>query len=185
MAFLLSISSSRALVWPFGCFHQIKKYDREGKLRGIYSASRCLLWLIRWIHVISQLHERISSINNSWHLGWIKIINPWPVSWTLPTKSCLFHVLIRWWCSTPLLMIVRKPYHLTSLSNPCHRVCARCLSSQESGYIWHTTGSGKTLTSYKVARNLLQIPAIQKTIFVVDRRGPWPADDVVLSFLRR
>ncbi len=41
---------------------------------------------------------------------------------------------------------------------------------QESGYIWHTTGSGKTLTSYKVARNLLQIPAIQKTIFVVDRR---------------
>ena len=41
---------------------------------------------------------------------------------------------------------------------------------QASGYVWHTTGSGKTLTSYKVARNLLQIPSIQKTIFVVDRR---------------
>ena len=43
-------------------------------------------------------------------------------------------------------------------------------SVEGGGYIWHTTGSGKTLTSYKVARNLLQIPAIQKTIFVVDRR---------------
>lgn len=40
---------------------------------------------------------------------------------------------------------------------------------QESGYVWHTTGSGKTLTSYKVARNLLQIPSLQKTIFIVDR----------------
>ncbi|MDF7762226.1 DEAD/DEAH box helicase family protein, partial [Kosakonia cowanii] len=41
---------------------------------------------------------------------------------------------------------------------------------RQSGYVWHTTGSGKTLTSYKVARNLLQIPSIAKTIFVVDRR---------------
>lgn len=40
---------------------------------------------------------------------------------------------------------------------------------QESGYVWHTTGSGKTLTSYKVARNLLQIPSLDKTIFIVDR----------------
>ncbi|MEL1196370.1 DEAD/DEAH box helicase family protein, partial [Staphylococcus epidermidis] len=40
---------------------------------------------------------------------------------------------------------------------------------QKPGYIWHTTGSGKTLTSYKVARNLLQIPSIQKTVFLIDR----------------
>ena len=40
---------------------------------------------------------------------------------------------------------------------------------RQSGYIWHTTGSGKTLTSYKVSRNLLQIPSIEKTIFVIDR----------------
>ncbi|MBT8829414.1 DEAD/DEAH box helicase family protein, partial [Lactobacillus delbrueckii subsp. bulgaricus] len=36
--------------------------------------------------------------------------------------------------------------------------------------IWHTTGSGKTLTSYKVARNLLQIPSIDKSIFLIDRK---------------
>ncbi|MCW1000607.1 DEAD/DEAH box helicase family protein, partial [Streptococcus anginosus] len=41
---------------------------------------------------------------------------------------------------------------------------------QKGGYVWHTTGSGKTLTSYKVARNLLKIASIDKTIFIVDRR---------------
>lgn len=39
----------------------------------------------------------------------------------------------------------------------------------QSGFIWHTTGSGKTLTSYKVAHNLLAIPSVQKTIFLIDR----------------
>ena len=110
MDFLLSISSSRVLVWPFWMpFIKSKSMTVKESYVASILPFRCLLWLIRWIHVISQLHERINSINNSWHLGWIKIINPWPVSWTLPMRSCLFHVPIRWWCSTPLLMIVKKP----------------------------------------------------------------------------
>ena len=41
----------------------------------------------------------------------------------------------------------------------------------QSGYVWHTTGSGKTLTSYKATRNLLMdIPTIDKTIFLIDRK---------------
>ncbi|QLL74025.1 type I restriction endonuclease subunit R [Lactobacillus crispatus] len=39
-----------------------------------------------------------------------------------------------------------------------------------SGFIWHTTGSGKTLTSYKVAHNLLRIPSLEKTVFLIDRK---------------
>src|SRR5699024_12171321 len=39
----------------------------------------------------------------------------------------------------------------------------------ESGYVWNTTGSSKTLTSYKVARYLLLMNSIEKTIFIVDR----------------
>lgn len=39
-----------------------------------------------------------------------------------------------------------------------------------SGFVWHTTGSGKTLTSYKVAHNLLTIPSLQKTVFLIDRK---------------
>ena len=41
----------------------------------------------------------------------------------------------------------------------------------KSGFVWHTTGSGKTLTSYKATRNLLMdIPAIDKAIFLIDRK---------------
>ena len=62
-------------------------------------------------------------------------------------------------------LILLRPYQIHAIES-----VQDASRRQESGYIWHTTGSGKTLTSYKVARNLLQIPAIQKTIFVVDRR---------------
>ena len=62
-------------------------------------------------------------------------------------------------------LILLRPYQIHAIE-----AVQDASRRQESGYIWHTTGSGKTLTSYKVARNLLQIPAIQKTIFVVDRR---------------
>ena len=38
------------------------------------------------------------------------------------------------------------------------------------GYIWHTTGSGKTLTSFKAAQLACQLPQIDKVLFVVDRK---------------
>ena len=48
----------------------------------------------------------------------------------------------------------------------------RAASKQgKSGFIWHTTGSGKTMTSYKATRNLLMdIPSIEKTVFLIDRK---------------
>jgi type I restriction enzyme R subunit len=61
-------------------------------------------------------------------------------------------------------LILLRPYQIHAIE-----AVKEASKRQESGYIWHTTGSGKTLTSYKVARNLLQIPSIQKTIFIVDR----------------
>ena len=41
--------------------------------------------------------------------------------------------------------------------------------SREGGYVWHATGSGKTLTSFKAAQTLLAIPKVTKVVFVVDR----------------
>lgn len=61
-------------------------------------------------------------------------------------------------------MILLRPYQVHAIE--AIREASR---NRQSGYIWHTTGSGKTLTSYKVSRNLLQIPSIDKTIFVIDR----------------
>lgn len=47
----------------------------------------------------------------------------------------------------------------------------RASKQGKSGFIWHTTGSGKTMTSYKATRNLLMdIPSIEKTVFLIDRK---------------
>ncbi len=47
---------------------------------------------------------------------------------------------------------------------------SRVRESDKNGYIWHTTGSGKTLTSYKASQILSQIPEVKKVLFVVDRK---------------
>lgn len=46
----------------------------------------------------------------------------------------------------------------------------RVTESRKNGYIWHTTGSGKTLTSYKASQVLSRMPEIKKVLFVVDRK---------------
>jgi type I restriction enzyme R subunit len=46
----------------------------------------------------------------------------------------------------------------------------RVKESDKNGYIWHTTGSGKTLTSFKASQILSKIPEVKKVIFVVDRK---------------
>ena len=46
----------------------------------------------------------------------------------------------------------------------------KALESKQNGYVWHTTGSGKTLTSFKVAQILCDEPNIDKVIFIVDRK---------------
>lgn len=46
----------------------------------------------------------------------------------------------------------------------------RVRESDKNGYIWHTTGSGKTLTSYKTSQILSRIPEVKKVLFVVDRK---------------
>jgi type I restriction enzyme R subunit len=46
----------------------------------------------------------------------------------------------------------------------------RVLESYKNGYIWHTTGSGKTLTSFKASQVLSRIPEVKKVLFVVDRK---------------
>lgn len=67
-------------------------------------------------------------------------------------------------------IIVLRPYQIHAIqaieeaSHPQDHI-----TPPHSGFIWHTTGSGKTLTSYKVAHNLLKIPSIEKTVFLIDR----------------
>lgn len=67
---------------------------------------------------------------------------------------------------THRVLMVLRPYQYYATENIVERV----KSTDKFGYIWHTTGSGKTLTSFKTAQILTQLPNVHKVVFVVDRK---------------
>lgn len=83
------------------------------------------------------------------------------------TKYCVF-------TSESMLMVMR-PYQITATERILNRIeiannYKKYGSIAGGGYIWHTTGSGKTLTSFKTARLASNLPYIDKVLFVVDRK---------------
>jgi len=66
----------------------------------------------------------------------------------------------------PKILMVLRPYQYHAVEAIIDRVS----NSNKNGYIWHTTGSGKTLTSFKTAQILMKLEKVYKVIFVVDRK---------------
>lgn len=66
--------------------------------------------------------------------------------------------------SDKLLMVLR-PYQYYAVEE----ILSQVENTNHNGYIWHTTGSGKTLTSFKAAELIAELPDIDKVLFVVDR----------------
>jgi type I restriction enzyme R subunit len=63
-------------------------------------------------------------------------------------------------------LMVLRPYQFYAVE----AIIDRVKNSDKNGYIWHTTGSGKTLTSFKASQILTHNPKIKKVVFVVDRQ---------------
>ncbi|WP_404406433.1 type I restriction endonuclease subunit R [Jeotgalibacillus malaysiensis] len=63
-------------------------------------------------------------------------------------------------------LMVMRPYQIYAVE----RIIKQTLENEENGYVWHTTGSGKTLTSFKASELLSQEEHIRKVIFLVDRK---------------
>lgn len=62
--------------------------------------------------------------------------------------------------------MILRPYQYYAVESIIDRV----KNSTKNGYIWHTTGSGKTLTSFKASQILMNLPEVKKVVFVVDRK---------------
>lgn len=83
------------------------------------------------------------------------------------TKYCVF--------TTEELLLVMRPYQIVATERILQRINLATNykydgSIKAGGYIWHTTGSGKTLTSFKTAQLVSALPEIDKVLFVVDRK---------------
>lgn len=83
------------------------------------------------------------------------------------TRYCVF--------TTEAKLLVMRPYQIAATEAILQRIHTSTIqkttgSLEAGGYIWHTTGSGKTLTSFKTAKLAAGLPEIDKVLFVVDRK---------------
>lgn len=95
---------------------------------------------------------------------------------TFFSKHTILNILTRYcvFTSEKMLMVMR-PYQIAATERIIQRINVannykQYGSIQGGGYIWHTTGSGKTLTSFKTAQLASRLPYIDKVLFVVDRK---------------
>jgi type I restriction enzyme R subunit len=96
---------------------------------------------------ITELPEFAAAFLNPAHLG----------------KMIAHYIVIN---ETHKVMMVLRPYQYFATEAIIHQV----KNSNENAYIWHTTGSGKTLTSFKASQILMDLPEVHKVVFVVDRK---------------
>ena len=80
----------------------------------------------------------------------------------LSKMICKYIVLAQ----TDKILMVLRPYQFWAVE----AIIGQVENSTRNGYIWHTTGSGKTLTSFKTAQILMKLPKVDKVVFVVDRK---------------
>ena len=67
---------------------------------------------------------------------------------------------------TEKMLMVMRPYQVYAVEN----IVSRALDTNNNGYVWHTTGSGKTITSFKTSQILSLEPTINQVFFLVDRK---------------
>ena len=153
-------------------FRQIRKYIREGKFTGIFSAVQMFV-VSNAVDTKYFAAAEEEELNEKFLSGWEDFANN-PVTDYLKFAENVLkipeaHQMVMKYAvldQEARKILLLRPYQIHAIE------AVRTASRQgKSGYIWHTTGSGKTMTSYKAARNLLiDIPSIEKTIFLIDRK---------------
>lgn len=151
-------------------FRQIKKYLQHGKFNGIFSSLQ--MFIVSNGSDTRYIAPALDTkLNEQFLTTWVDKDNK-PVNDYLEFARQVLsipqaHKMVTQYTvidSKRSALILLRPYQIHAIE-----AVKEASKRRESGYVWHTTGSGKTLTSYKVARNLLQIRSLDKTIFIVDR----------------
>jgi len=155
-------------------YRQIEKYISEGKFRGLFSNVQMFV-VSNAVDTKYFAAARAAELaeGKKFITGWVDNEN-YPICDYLDFAKAVLripqaHEMIAKYTvldNEKKKLLILRPYQI-------HAIEAMRAASKRSisGYIWHTTGSGKTMTSYKATRNLLMdIPSIEKTIFLIDRK---------------
>lgn len=153
-------------------YRQIKKYIAEGKFHGIFSNVQMFV-VSNAVDTKYFSAARDTELNKKFITGWLDAENCPVCDYIDFARSVLkipeAHEMVTRYTvldNDKKKLLILRPYQIHAIE------AMRAASKQgRSGFIWHTTGSGKTMTSYKATRNLLMdIPAIEKTVFLIDRK---------------
>ncbi|GAA7856918.1 hypothetical protein HpBT0303_11240 [Helicobacter pylori] len=169
-------------------FNQIKRYKRDS-----FSAEDGLFEFVQ-IFVISNGTSskyysnttRIAQLEKNHKADTFEFTNYWADSKnnniedlmdfarSFFAKHSLLNVLTRYCVFTSdEVLLVMRPYQIVAAERILEKIKTVQNSktkNQSKGYIWHTTGSGKTLTSFKSATLAKELESISKVLFVVDRK---------------
>ena len=153
-------------------YRQIKKYIAEGKFHGIFSNVQMFV-VSNAVDTKYFSAARDTELNKKFLTGWIDRENM-PVCDYIDFAEAVLripqaHEMVTKYTvldNDKKKLLILRPYQIHAIE-----AMREASKAGKSGYIWHTTGSGKTMTSYKATRNLLMdIPSIQKTVFLIDRK---------------
>jgi type I restriction enzyme R subunit len=151
-------------------YRQLEKYTREGHFHGLFSCVQMFVvsngsntryfapaaatdfdgrFLIRWSNVLNQPVENLQTFAE-------QVL-------TIPMgHKMVAHFTVIDYAHKRLMLM--RPYQIHALE-----AVFEAAKYRKSGFVWHTTGSGKTITAYKVAQRLLWIPSVNHTVYIVDR----------------
>ena len=180
-------------------FNQINRYNRESFWAGSGLFEYVQLFIIsngtltkyysnttRYTHIKEKektSSSKKSKTSNSYEFtSWWADANNVPIldlmdfGQTFFAKHSLLRILTKYCVFTSdKLLLVMRPYQIVATERILGKIKTsnqykRYGTENSGGYIWHTTGSGKTLTSFKIAQLVSKLPFIEKVLFVVDRK---------------
>lgn len=151
-------------------FNQTQRYTREA-----YWAGQGLFSFIQLFVISNGANTRYYSNgtkNIEFTFPWADLTNK-PINEVVDfaeaflNRSHLTHMLTKYMVihETLKTFMVLRPYQIYAVE----KIVERVSTSERNGYIWHTTGSGKTLTSFKASQIIMQMADVEKVLFVVDR----------------
>lgn len=180
-------------------FNQINRYQRDSFWAGSGLFEYAQLFVIsngthtkyysnttRWQHIYeagkSDSHRSKKTSNSFEFTSWWADAKNRPITdlidftATFLSKHTLLNILTKYCVFTSdKLLLVMRPYQIVATERILNRIqiatnYKKLGTIEAGGYVWHTTGSGKTLTSFKTAQLASKLDYIDKVLFVVDRK---------------
>ncbi len=152
-------------------FNQVLRYKHDGNYKGIFNC-------IQLFVISNEQHTKYFANNDMdihksncfvWRDVEGELVNHlYDFEESFLFCPQLFEIVFKYMVdsSAKKRLYVMRPYQIYALK----ALTERCLKDEKNGYCFHSTGSGKTLTSFKFAKSISKEPSIEKVFFLVDRR---------------